>query len=66
MKNFNIKLFIYIILCTLIGITFFVCITKPQMHKQFQFNIIDYFIKINQDGSISTQKSITTSVIEEK
>lgn len=36
-------------------------VTNPQMHKMFSMNIIDYLIKFNDDGSITTTKQTTTT-----
>ena len=43
-----------------------VCIIKPVMHKQFSINTIEYLIKINDDGSMTTTKQTTTTVLEKK
>ena len=42
------------------------CIIKPVMHKQFSINAIEYLIKINDDGSMTTTKQTTTTVLEKK
>ena len=42
------------------------CTIKPQMHKQFNFNVIEYFLKINPDGSMTSTKQITTMEVKEK
>ncbi len=39
---------------------------NPKMHKPFQLNIIEYILKINTDGSVTTTKSVTTTVIKEE
>ncbi len=51
----------------LVGIIFLVltvlfCVIQPKMHKPFQLNIIEYILKINKDGSVTTIKSITSEV----
>lgn len=43
-----------------------ICIVKPVMHKPFSVNVIEYLIKINDDGSVTTTKQTTTTVLEEK
>ena len=66
MKKFNILPFgIFIIILTVI-LTVAFCITQPKMHKAFQMNIIEYIMKINTDGSVSTTKNVTTTVVKEK
>lgn len=39
-------------------------VTKPQMHKMFSMSVIDYLIKFNDDGSITTTKQTTTTEIK--
>ncbi|MBR6098367.1 hypothetical protein IKP85_01325 [bacterium] len=60
--NFTIAGFVFVVL------TFFatvgICIGAPQMHKTFSINIIDYLIKFNDDGSMSTTKQTTQTVIQ--
>ena len=41
-----------------------ICVASPQMHKMFSINIIDYLIKFNDDGSMSTTKQTTQTVIQ--
>ncbi len=55
-------LFFLITVCITVGI----CIAKPVMHKPFSINVIEYLIKINDDGSITTTKQTTTTVLEDK
>lgn len=43
-----------------------VMFTKPQMHKMFSMSVIDYFIKFNNDGSITTTKQTTTTEIKQE
>lgn len=38
--------------------------TNPQMHKMFSMSVIDYLIKFNDDGSITTTKQTTTTEIK--
>ena len=51
-----------IILIATVGI----CATAPKMHKPFSINIIEYLIKINDDGSMSTTKKTTQTVIKKQ
>lgn len=47
-------------------LTVILCVGQPKMHKPLQFNIIQYFLKINSDGTTSTTKQTTTTLIREK
>ncbi len=60
------KLFSITFLILLAGLTVVFCVTSPRMHKPFQLNIIEYILKINTDGSVTTTKSVTTTVIKEE
>ncbi len=61
MKKFYIILLL-LILCTTIGI----CFIKPVMHKQLSFSVIDYLIKFNDDGSMTTIKQTTTTKLQKE
>jgi O-antigen/teichoic acid export membrane protein len=43
-----------------------VCVASPQMHKRFSINIIEYLVKINDDGSMSTTKQTTQTVLKKQ
>lgn len=43
-----------------------ICLFSPQMHKPFSIDIIEYFVKINDDGSVTTTKKVTKTVIKDK
>ncbi len=60
------KLFSITFLIVLLGLTVGFCVMNPKMHKPFQLNIIEYILKINTDGSVTTTKSVTTTVIKEE
>ncbi len=63
-KNNNV---ISVILLTVSLIsTIYFCIAKPVLHKPLSVNIIDYVIKFNTDGSMTTTKQTTTTVIKEE
>lgn len=53
--------FIFVILASIC-----LCIIKPVMHKPFSINTIEYLIKINDDGTMTTTKQTTTTVLEKK
>lgn len=59
------KLFSITFLVLLAGLTVAFCVSNPKMHKPFQLNIIEYIMKINADGSVTSTKSVTTTVIKE-
>lgn len=40
-------------------------VTNPKMHKMFSVSVIDYLIKFNDDGSITTTKQITTTEVKQ-
>ena len=61
----NTKTFIASILIIGILATVGICIQKPIMHKNFSISIIDYLIKFDTDGSITTTKQTTTTTIKE-
>ncbi len=58
--NGKISVIVIVAAVSILTITF--CFIQPKMHKPFQLNIIEYLIKINNDGSMTTIKSITTEV----
>lgn len=60
------KLFSITVLIVLLGLTIGFCALNPKMHKPFQLNIIEYILKINTDGSVTSTKSVTTTVIKEE
>ena len=61
MKKFICFTGIIIIIVT-IGIVAF----RPKMHKQFSFAVIDYLIKFNDDGSMTTVKQTTTTKLQKE
>lgn len=48
-----------VILTVVIVFTGFVLIKKPIVHKPFSINTIEYLVKINDDGSMTTTKQTT-------
>lgn len=63
-KNKIIKISVICVFTLLIIISAVLIIIKPSMHKTFNFNVIDYFVKINSDGSYSTTKQVTTTTVK--
>ena len=60
------KSFFIIIGIILVVATGFVLVSKPVMHKQFNVSVIDYLIKFNDDGSMTTTKQTTITQVQEK
>ena len=55
-----------IVLLLILGVlTLFYAVKPPVMHKPFQLNIIEYILKFNDDGSVTTTKSTTTTIMKE-
>lgn len=52
------------ILALAIAGTVWVCSAQPDMHKPFSVNTIEYLFKINKDGSMTTTKQTTQTVIK--
>lgn len=65
-KNLSLKITTIICIAAMIAATTFICIATPVMHKPFSINVIEYLIKINDDGSVSTTQKTTQTVIQKK
>lgn len=63
--SFSLKLIGTVILIAVVSLTIYICSVKPDMHKPFSLSTIEYLFKINKDGSISTTKQITKTVIKD-
>lgn len=59
------KIFIISLLTIAIITTIGLCVKKPVMHKPLSIDYIDYLIKFNDDGSVTTTKQTTTTEIKE-
>ena len=64
--KFSIKVASFVILAVVLGLSVWICVQKPDMHKQFSVNIIEYLMKINKDGSVTTTKQVTQTVVDKK
>ena len=64
--SFSLKLIGTILLIALAAFTIWICSEKPDMHKPFSLNTIEYLFKINKDGSVTTTKQITQTVLKEE
>lgn len=58
------KSFFIIFTLVLVIATGFIIVQKPVMHKAFSLSVIDYLIKFNTDGSVTTTKQTTTTQIK--
>ena len=61
----NKKILITSVIIAIVAATGVICTIHPQMHKQFSISIIDYLLKFNTDGTVTTTKQTTTTVIKE-
>lgn len=52
------------VLVIVLAATAWICLTKPEMHKPFSVNTIEYLLKVNKDGSVTTTKQVTKTVIK--
>lgn len=62
--SLGLKIIGFGIIAVLIGVTIWVCSASPEMHKPFSINTIEYLFKINKDGSVTTTKQTTQTVIK--
>lgn len=62
----NLKVVALLLVIIFITSTVFICIKNPTMHKPFSIDIIEYLIKINDDGSMTTTKQVTKTVIDKQ
>ena len=61
----NKKQFVTLLICALAVFTIIPIVKKPALHKPFSISIIDYIVKFNTDGSITTTKQTTSTVMKE-
>lgn len=64
--NMNLRTTIIVIICISTISTIGLCIKKPDMHKQVSIDIVDFLFKRNDDGSITTTKQTTRTIIQKK
>ena len=62
--KFGLKIVLFFILAVVVSITLWICFTQPDMHDPFSVNTIEYLFKINKDGSMTTTKQVTETVIK--
>src|SRR5574344_417002 len=56
---------ISMLLCLTLFCTIYICVQKPKLHKMFSINTVEYLIKINDNGSLTTTKKTTTTTLRE-
>lgn len=64
--SFSLKLIGIAILVAIAVFTIWICSEQPDMHKPFSLNTIEYLFNINKDGSLTTTKKVTQTVIKEQ
>ena len=64
--KFGLKIVLFFILAIVVSLTLWICIAQPDMHDPFSINTIEYLFKINKDGSMTTTKQVTETVIQDK
>lgn len=62
--KFGLKMVLFLVLAIVVSITIWICVATPEMHDPFSVNTIEYLFKINKDGSLTTTKQITETVIK--
>lgn len=64
--KFGLKIVLFFILAVVVSVTLWICFAQPEMHNPFSINTIEYLFKINKDGSMTTTKQVTETVIKDK
>lgn len=64
--KFGLKMVLFFILAIALSVTVWICVAQPDMHDPFSVNTIEYLFKINKDGSMTTTKQVTETVIKDK
>ena len=64
--KFGLKLVLFFILAIAVSVTIWIFIAQPDMHDPFSINTIEYLFKINKDGSMTTTKQVTETVLNSK
>ena len=63
--KFGLKMVLFFVLAVVVSLTIWICIAQPDMHDPFSVNTIEYLFKINKDGSLTTTKQVTETVIKD-
>lgn len=64
--KFGLKIVFFFILAIAISVTIWICMIQPEMHNPFSVNTIEYLFKINKDGSMTTTKQVTETIIKDR
>lgn len=64
--KFGLKMVLFFILAVVVSVTLWICFAQPDMHEPFSVNTIEYLFKINKDGSMTTTKQVTETVIKDR
>lgn len=64
--GFTIKAIGFGILILTAVLTFWICSLQPELHKPFSMNTIEYLLKINKDGSMTTTKQVTEVILKQE
>ncbi len=64
--KFGLKMVLFLVLAVVVSVTIWICFTQPDMHEPFSVNTIEYLLKINKDGSMTTTKQVTETVIKDQ
>ena len=64
--KFGLKIVLFFILTIVVALTLWICIAQPDMHEPFSVNTIEYLFKINKDGSMTTTKQVTETIIQDE
>jgi len=64
--SFTLKVIGFGILILAVALTIWICAEQPELHKPFSLNTIEYLFKINKDGSVTTTKQVTQTVIKQE
>ncbi len=62
----SIKIFTTILLIIAVLASLILLFIQPQMHKTFNFNIIERVVKFNSDGTTSIIETTTTNEVKRK
>lgn len=63
--SFTLKVILIGIMILACAGTIWICSQQPELHKPFSLNTIEYLFKINKDGSVTTTKQVTQTVIKQ-
>ena len=61
----GLKIALLVVFALAIAGTVYICTQQPGMHKAFSIDTIEYLLKINKDGSVTTTKQVTQTVKKE-